>query len=174
MTTRGSRQGCRFGSVIFNALYGVTLSELLENIKDHGACMMRDRRSRAPPWKHSSDSLHTNKLEPVPITDVTHVDDEAIFVTGAHNDELVANIKQVANTVDKTMSAHGMAVNWDPGKTEVIVLWSGKRTRACQHECNVDGIPGVLLENGRVCRFVPKYKHLGSLLSATSFLCDGS
>ena len=65
------------------------------------------------------------------------------------------------------MSAHGMAVNWDPGKTEVTVLWSSKRTRACQHECNVDGIPGVLLKNGRVCRFVPKYKHLGSLVSAT-------
>ena len=48
MTTRGSRQGCRFGSVIFNAVYGVTHSELLENIKDHGACLMRDRGSRAP------------------------------------------------------------------------------------------------------------------------------
>ena len=27
--------------------------------------------------------------------------------------------------VDKTMPSHGMAVNWDPGKTEVIVLWAG-------------------------------------------------
>ena len=98
---------------------------------------------------------------------MTHVDDEAIFTTGADNDELVANIEKVANIVDKNVSAHGMAVNWDPGETEVIVLWSSKRTRACQHECNVDGIPGVLLENGRVCRFVPKYKHLGSLVSAT-------
>ena len=29
MTTRGSGQGCRFGSVIFNGVYGVTLFELL-------------------------------------------------------------------------------------------------------------------------------------------------
>ena len=77
---------------------------------------MRDRGSRAPPWKHSSDSLHTNTHKPVPITDVTYVDDEAIFITGADNDELVANIKKVANTVDKTMSAHGMAVSWDQAR----------------------------------------------------------
>ena len=80
---------------------------------------------------------------PVPITDVTYVDDEAIFITGAHNEELVANIKQVANMVDKT---------------EVIVIWAGK---------HVEGVPGVLLENGRVSRFVQKDKHLGSLVSAT-------
>ena len=137
---------------------------------------MLDARPWVPctPWKHSSDSLHTNKLEPVPITDVTCVDDEAMFITGAHNEELVANIKQVANIVDKTMSAHGMAINWGPGKTEVIVLWSGKRTRACQHECNVDGIRGVLLENGRVCKLVPKYKHLGVTGLCDPFLCDGS
>ena len=130
MTTRGSRQGCRFGSVFFNAVYGITLSELLENIKNYVARMMCDRGSRALPWKHRSNSLHTNKLEPVPMTDVTYVDDEAIFITGAHNEELVVNIKQDANMVDWTMSAHGMAVNWDPGKTEVVVLWANKRTRA--------------------------------------------
>ena len=162
MTTRGSRQGCRFGSVNFQRC-----------IRDHPlrAFGEHQRLQRThdvrPPWKHRSDSLHTNKLEPVPITDVTYVDDEAIFITGAHNEELVVNIKQDANMVDWTMSAHGMAVNWDPGKTEVIVLWAGKRTRACQHECNVEGVPGVLLGNGRVWRFVPKYKHLGSLVCAT-------
>ena len=128
---------------------------------------MLDARSRVPCTPHNSDSLHTNKLAPVPIIDATHVRDEAIFITGAHSEELVANILQVANIVDKTVSAHGMAVNWDPGKTEVIVLCSGKRTRACKHECTVAGIPGVLLENGRVCRFV-QYKHLGSLVSAHS------
>ena len=57
MTTRVSTKGCRFGSVIFNDVCGVTLSELLENIKDHGARMMCDRGSRAPPWKHRNDSL---------------------------------------------------------------------------------------------------------------------
>ena len=35
MTTRGSRQGCRFVSAIFSAVYGVTLFELLENIMAH-------------------------------------------------------------------------------------------------------------------------------------------
>ena len=62
MTTRGSRQGCRFGSVIFNAVYGVTLSELLENIKDHGACLMRDRGSRAPPWSTAATAYTRTSL----------------------------------------------------------------------------------------------------------------
>ena len=113
----------------FNAVYGDTLFELSENIKDCGARMMCNRGSRAPPWKHQSDSLHTNILEPVPITDVTCVEDEAIFITGTDNDSWVSNIKPVANMVDKTMPSHGIAVNWDPSKTEVIVLWAGKRTR---------------------------------------------
>ena len=103
---------------------------------------------------------------------MTYVDDEAIFITGAHNDELVAKIKQVANIVDKTMSAHGMAVKWDPGKTEVIVLWSGKRTRTCQHECNVDGIPGVLLKNGRV-QVCTEVQTPGVIGLCDPFLCDG-
>ena len=150
-----------------DAVYGVTLFELSENIKDCGARMLCNRCSRAPRWKHQTDSLHTNKLEPVPITHVTFVDDEAIFITGTDNEELVANIKQVANTVDKTMSSHSMAVNWDPSKTEVIVLWAGKRTSACKRECNVEGVPGVSLESGRVCRFVQQYKHLGSRVTAT-------
>ena len=163
MTMRGSRQGCRFGSVIFNAVDGVTLSELLEKIKSYGARMMCNHGSRAPPWKHKSDSLHTNKqAEPAPIIDMTYVDVEAI-----DNDSLVSSIKQVANMVDKTMSSHWMAVNWDPGKTEAIVLCAGKHTRACQRECNGEGVPGVLLENGRVCRSVQKYKHFGSMVSAT-------
>ena len=68
MTTRGSGQRCRFGSVIFNAVSGVTLFELPENIKDCGTRMLCNRGSRALPWKHQSDILHTNKLEPVPIT----------------------------------------------------------------------------------------------------------
>ena len=67
MTTRGSRQGCH-------------LFELSENIKNCGARMLCNRVSRAPPWMHQSDSLHTNELEPLPITDVTYVD-EAIIIT---------------------------------------------------------------------------------------------
>ena len=62
--------------------------------------------------------------------------------------------------------------SWWPTLNKLPTRWTGPclhtGTRACQHECNVDGIPGVLLENGRVCKFVPKYKHLGSLVSATS------
>ena len=85
--------------------------EILEKMKNCGARMLCNRGSRAPPWKHQSDSLHTNKLEPVPITDVTYIDDEAIFITSTDNDSLVSNFKQVANMVDKTMSSHGMAVN---------------------------------------------------------------
>ena len=74
---------------------------------------------------------------------------------------------RVANMVDKTMSSHCMAVNWDPGKTEAIALWAGKHTRACHRECIVEGVPGVLLENGRVRRSVQKYTHSGSMVSAT-------
>ena len=126
--------------------------------------MLRNRGSRAHCWKHQGDSLHTNKLEPVPITDVTFVDDEAIFITGSDNESLVSNIKQIANMVDKTMSLHDMAVNWE---TEVIVLWAGKRTRACKHESNVEGVLGVVRKNGRVRKVVRQYKHLGSMVSAT-------
>ena len=63
--------------------------------------------------------------------------------------------------------ANGMVVNECSNKTEIIVLWAGKRTRACKLECNVEGVPGVLLVNGRLCKFVQQYKHLESMVSAT-------
>ena len=45
------------------------------------------------------------------------------------------------------------------------MLWAGKLTRACKQESNVEGVLGVMLENGRVCMFVQQYKHLGSMVS---------
>ena len=62
---------------------------------------------------------------------------------------------------------NGMVVDRDPSKTEIIVLWAGKRTRTCKLERNVARVPGVLLANGRVCKFKQQYKHLGSMVSAT-------
>ena len=152
MTTRGSGQGCRFGSVIFDAVHGVTHFELPENIKDCNARMLCNHGSRAPPWKHQSDSLHTNKLEPVPITDVICVDDEAIFITGTDNDSLVSNIKQVANMVDKTMSSHtgtparprspcsGLANAPELANAVSILLPPLQIPRfGCLHACRCDG-----------------------------------
>ena len=93
--------------------------------------MLYCRGSRAPTWKHQSNSL-----------DVTCVDDDTILITGSDNDGLVINVRCVANLVDQSMSSHGMAVNWDTATTEVIMLWAGKRTRVCKRECNVTGVPG--------------------------------
>ena len=63
--------------------------------------------------------------------------------------------------------ANGMVVNEYSSKTEIIVLWAGKRTNACKLGCNVEGVPGVLLVNGRLCKFVQQYKHRRSMVSAT-------
>ena len=103
MSKRSSRQGCRYGSMIFSAAYCVVLSEPLENIEDCRAHILCDRGSRAPRWKHKIDSLSTNQLESVSVIDLTYVDDEAIFITGADNDGLASNITRAANLVDKTM-----------------------------------------------------------------------
>ena len=162
MTKRGSRQGCRFGSVIFKSVYGVAVFELLENLKDCGAHMLCSSGSRAPTWKHQNSRLCTNQLEPVPGTDVTYVDDEAIF-----HHKLRQRRTGEQRQTHRQPGGQDHVSTPDPGKTEIVMLWDGKRTRVCKRECNVEGVPGVLLESERVCKFVPKYKHLGSMVSAT-------
>ena len=167
VTRRGSRQGCRFGCVIFNAVYGVALAEVLEGARASGICWHAGAVLEGPPWAFDCSAYGHAHVEDVACTDVTYVDDEAVLITSDTNEELVASVRCVAELLQTVLSKHGMLVNWDPGKTEALVMWRGKRSRTLRRETQVGGAPGVLLACGIICRFVEQYKHLGCMLTAT-------
>ena len=60
------------------------------------------------------------------VTDVAFVDDEAIVVFSKDAVRILENIKVVVSTVVKVFAKHAMAVNFDKGKTEVVVKLRGK------------------------------------------------
>ena len=77
-TQLGSRQGCRFGGVVFNIIYSRVLHTMREKLVEAEAVDMMCFDPDAPPWIEPTGA----KTQRVPVHEVVYVDDEAIFVSG--------------------------------------------------------------------------------------------
>ena len=52
-------------------------------------------------------------------------------------------------------------------KSEILPLWNGPGAKLVRQALLVDGMPGLTSEDGVKCKLVAKYKHLGSMVTAT-------
>jgi len=77
-TRLGSRQGCRFGGLVFNLLYAEALRDVRRQCRKKGLCTPFRFPKQCPPWRvHSTDGVIWDDYE---LLDVTFVDDEAICI----------------------------------------------------------------------------------------------
>ena len=121
--------------------------------------------AEGPPWAHNPEKVANRDLVEEPVCDATYVDDEAYAISADSNEELAEKIKIVAEAAQKCMERYSLVVNWAAGKTEVLAVWRGRRTKWFKRELKVatdDGeVQGIRLASGNVCRIVERYKHLG-------------
>ena len=170
VTSRGGRQGCRLGSLVFNMIYGKALAELRAECADDNAEIRLLCKGSSPLWcapgcEFRSESDVKADGESV-LQDATYVDDEALYLAHASPMKLADMIRKLLAKVKVVFKRFGFRINWGRGKTELQMQLRGARAeRARQRLLNsLDGMPVVLIEGGeQAVHVVESYKHFGGV-----------
>ncbi|CAK0861759.1 unnamed protein product [Prorocentrum cordatum] len=123
---RGGRQGCLFGSILFNVVYGKALKEFYADCEAH-SIPVKVRFSRGGPFKQ--DQADASAQDERSILDITFVDDEAAMVVTAVPKTMSTKFAFVVNSLRRCFHKYALDINWKAGKTEGILMWRGKRAR---------------------------------------------
>ena len=62
------------------------------------------------------------------VNEVTIIADEALAES---SEALVADLAEAAAVTNRALTSHGMQVDWEPGKSEALVLWHGHGFSLC-------------------------------------------
>lgn len=159
-TTRGTRPGDPVADVLFN----LCMAGLLQDFRTS-----MQQTTDAPWLGHAqpiTDMTTCPNLPPEGYADVTFVDDCAILLHGRSNDKVIELIQAVVTAIDQAAAFRGLAVNYDPGKTEVLWAVAGKGAKAAKVQLHQDHNVLKWQANGKqygihVCH---AYKHLGTWL----------
>ena len=176
-TNLGSRQGCKFGAVIFNLMYCRALDDLRLALRNEGLLSVFSYCPDAAPWCHMACKKDGTPLvtETYEMCDITYVDDECLCLDAGSNDELLEKLPRVLDIMQSVFTCHFLELNWKPLKTECVLRLVGRGVKrawksiersaaqlaaagpgAAKHVCCTPG--------GIECNIVPCYKHVGSLV----------
>ena len=119
----GGRQGCVFGSMVFNTPYALALMALNDELLNRGVVMrIHDGNITNGTSDSSCEEAHH-------VLDVTFVDHECIMLAADDSRSLAAAIDCCTLVFSTTFQLLKLEVNWRPGKTECLVQMSGKHGR---------------------------------------------
>ena len=97
-------------------------------------------------------------------SDVSFVDDFALFVASASPTDLLDNVRNHVRAYSELLADLSLSLNVSPGKTEAFVTFRGKGAKdAASKFVHHDDQSHVPLHYGRLLRIVRSYFHLGSL-----------
>ena len=175
-TNLGSRQGCKFGAIIFNVMYCLALDDLRCAMRNEGLLSVFEYYPVAAPWCHMACKKDCTPLvaSSYEMCDITYVDDECLCLDAGTNDELLEKLPKAFDVMQRVFTRHFLELNWKPLKTECVLHLVGRGTKrawksivrsaeqraaagpgAAKHVCRTPG--------GIECNVVPCYKHVGSL-----------
>ena len=176
-TNLGSRQGCKFGAIIFNLMYCRALDDLRCALRNEGLLSVFEYYPDVAPWcnmacKKDGTPHVASSYE---MCDITYVDDECLCLDAGTNDELLEKLPKDLDIMKGVFTSHFLELNWKPLKTECVLHLIGRGTKhawktiersaeqraaagpgAAKHVCRTPG--------GIECNVVPCYKHVGSLV----------
>ena len=176
----GGRQGCKFGSVVFNMAYARALAQFVREAEREGiAVRLRFKPKGAvgpQPTDGGSDSDSTSLL-----FDVTFVDDEAICVLAKVPEALVSKFQRCVVLLRKAFDAYGLNINWKRTKTEAILELRGPKAQKIKAAIAAPSGEKGIVNGGYRCRhptksavctpeapvhvcIVREYKHLGAIV----------
>ena len=146
-TLRGTRPGSPVADVGFNLLTSDILEELEQRL--------------------NADAIITagGAGFPCHIPPITWVDDLAVPITTAHPLDLEPVIQQVLQHIHQVFYSRGLQINYDKGKTEVVIMFRGGEADSAREKffsATREAYITTATETHvfRV-RAVPSYKHLG-------------
>ena len=146
-TLRGTRPGSPVADVGFNLLMSDILTDLQQRLDN-------DETLQA----HNADF-------PVNIPPITWVDDLAIPIHASHPSTLSVVIQAVLQHVHEVFYARGLQINYDKGKTEVVVMFRGSEADEARRQFFSTERETYIVTSTTThvisVRAVPSYKHLG-------------
>ena len=173
-TQCGGRQGCKLGAVLFNMIYALALRHLTAALLRHGIVLVLPAAPRhvwgnPPPESDAADGPSAPlwfdpQATPVPLVELTYVDDEALLLSSTSPAALLRAHMLSMQILTDTFHEFGFRINWKAGKTECMFVWRGKHAVAHQRLHR----PGSLLPPlrcGTRARIVDSYVYLGSVVT---------
>ena len=120
IVSKGGRQGCRVGGILFNLSYARALKTLYMRAKDEGIVLVVRYLPGAAPGTTAPLLPHAPvDHDSVPVFDVTFVDDDAIILTAAVPATLSLRFTRAVQLLIEVFDHYGMTINWKPGKTRL-------------------------------------------------------
>ena len=158
----GGRQGCVFGSMVFNTPYALALMALNDELMDRGVVM------RIHDGNITNEACDSSREEVHHVLDVTFVDDECIMLAADDSKSLADAIDCCTLVLSTTFQLLKLEVNWRPGKTECLVQMRGKQGRDIVEEWRrEDGSLSIPVPQCDMrINVVDRYRHLGTIVMA--------
>ena len=168
-TLIGGRQGCKFGSMVFNGTFSLAMTLIRDALLDSGI-VLRVRPASSAFWGAGEEPGGDDS--DVPVLDAAFVDDECFMLYGCSAKSLDDAIETMLTTVCQMYDRLNLTINWKAGKSECFLVYRGAAATACLQRRRVreDGSLAVeVTALGVQLLVVPRYCHLGGVISA-----DGS
>ena len=158
----GGRQGCVFGSMVFNTLDALALMALNDELMDRGVVMrIHDGSITNETGDSSCEEVHH-------VLDVTFVDDECVMLAADDSRSLADAIDCCTLVLSTTFQLLKLEVNWCPGKTECLVQMRRKQGRDIVEEWRrEDGCLSIPVPQCDMrINVVDRFRHLGTIVMA--------
>ena len=166
-TTLGSRPGDSFADVIFSYLWGRILHSLQSQLQEIGLGeSIAEESGLRLPLHGERPSEHGELCRP--FLGPTWMDDTCVCVSDECPVRLERKITQASGTLLSLCESHGLSPNLQPGKSEVLLAFSGRGSRRMKIRYFGPQSDRTLTLVGEMetkkIRVVNKYNHLGCVI----------
>ena len=124
-TNLGSRQGCKFGAVIFNLMYCRALDDLRLALRNEGLLSVFSYCPEAAQWCHMACKKDGTPLvtETYEMCDITYVDDECLCLDAGSNYELLEKLPRVLDIMQSVSRVISLSSIGNHSKPNVCCVW---------------------------------------------------
>ena len=174
-TSKGSRQGCLLGGLLFILARVDYLSDLRSRLLADDLCIRFVKVPDGCVWANAcSDPVAGPNLNGDGILqDICYSDDLALMVDGDDPWVLIDKQQRLLDTLSCCAADHGVTLNWGPTKTACIVALRGRGSRHARNQLRLDGDLFRLRDGGQ-CPIVRAYKHVGTTVCDNLSVADDS
>ena len=164
-TRRGSRPGDNLADMLFNFAFKQLIGAAQQELEAEDLVLHIPWNGHKgldggpkPAAAHSSIAM----MGPI------WADDAAFMAADKDPHRLLRKLRAMAKIVTNRLARAGMEVNFQPGKTEIVLDLRGPQARALRADLMRHSQPGLWVDGIDVfIRIVPRYIHLGTLYTAT-------
>ena len=165
MTGLGSKPGCPLGDVTFNFLAACVFGDFRAEAREDGTQVKVSWRPDQGPVVALEDTSEEG-AQRLDLIDASFVDDDAGYLEAADMLSLVNLVARRTATFMKVAGRRGLRLNFEQGKTEVLIPWKGPKAKGMYKQVKSSGNTIQVAEHVHL-RVVQSYKHVGSVVAAS-------